>query len=89
MGQGPGTFPGVGFVAAGGIYYQRQNVDAVTVRGVEAALQWSDGPWSIGGARARPARGSTRLATPSRWTAFAPPKLPLFGQPFRGMGQRW
>lgn len=35
LGQGPGTFPGVGFVAAGGAYRQRQNVDAVESRGVE------------------------------------------------------
>ena len=35
LGQGPGPFPGVGFVAAGGTYRQRQNVDAVASRGVE------------------------------------------------------
>ena len=35
LGQGPGSFPGVGFVAAGGQFRQRQNVDAVTSRGVE------------------------------------------------------
>ena len=40
-------FSGVGFVARGGTYYQRRNVDAVTVRGVEAALMWSRGPWSL------------------------------------------
>ncbi len=33
LGRGPGTFPGVGFVA--GEYRQRQNVDAVSVRGLE------------------------------------------------------
>jgi len=35
MGQGPGAFPGVGFVAAGGAYRVRQNIDAVHSRGVE------------------------------------------------------
>jgi outer membrane receptor protein involved in Fe transport len=35
MGQGPGTFAGVGFVAAGGSYRVRENVDAVVSRGVE------------------------------------------------------
>ncbi|HTU11640.1 MAG TPA: TonB-dependent receptor [Allosphingosinicella sp.] len=35
LGQGPGTFPGVGFVQAGGTYRQRRNVDAVASRGVE------------------------------------------------------
>jgi outer membrane receptor protein involved in Fe transport len=35
LGRGPGTFPGVGFVAAGGEYRMRQNIDAIKVRGVE------------------------------------------------------
>ena len=47
LGQGPGVFPGVGFVAAGGTYRQRQNVDAVKVRGLEASAEWTRGPWSV------------------------------------------
>lgn len=47
LGHGPGVFPGVGFVPAGGTYYERQNVDAVDVRGIEASAVWTDGPWSI------------------------------------------
>jgi outer membrane receptor protein involved in Fe transport len=47
LGQGPGVFPEVGFVAAGGTYRQRQNVDAVQVRGVEASAEWTSGPWSV------------------------------------------
>jgi outer membrane receptor protein involved in Fe transport len=35
LGQGPGSFPGVGFVGAGGQYRMRANVDAITSRGVE------------------------------------------------------
>jgi vitamin B12 transporter len=35
LGQGPGNFPGVGFVAAGGQVRMRQNVDAVESRGIE------------------------------------------------------
>ena len=49
LGHGPGIFPGVGFVAAGGSFLQRQNVDAVNVRGVEAAANWSEGDWSARG----------------------------------------
>ncbi len=45
MGQGPGVFPGVGFVAAGGTYFQRENVDAVRVHGLEASATWTQGPW--------------------------------------------
>jgi vitamin B12 transporter len=36
LGQGPGVFPGVGFVAAGGTYRQRQNLDAIRSKGIEA-----------------------------------------------------
>lgn len=35
LGQGPGNFAGVGFVAAGGTYRQRQNLDAIVSKGVE------------------------------------------------------
>ena len=42
LGTGPGTFPGVGFVA--GEYRQRQNIDAVDVRGLELAAEMSRGP---------------------------------------------
>lgn len=35
LGQGPGAFPGVGFVAAGGAYRLRDNVDAIASRGIE------------------------------------------------------
>lgn len=43
LAQGPGTFPGVGFVSAAGFYRKRQNLDAVTAKGVEL-----DGSWSLG-----------------------------------------
>jgi vitamin B12 transporter len=35
LGQGPAVFPGVGFVAAGGQFRMRQNVDAIVSRGIE------------------------------------------------------
>jgi outer membrane receptor protein involved in Fe transport len=35
LGRGPGVFPGVGFVANGGAYRQRQNLDAINSKGVE------------------------------------------------------
>lgn len=47
LGEGPGVFPGVGFVPAGGSFRQRQNVDAVKVRGVEASGEWARGPWAL------------------------------------------
>jgi vitamin B12 transporter len=38
LGQGPGVFPIVGFVAAGGSYRQRQNLDSIHSKGIEADL---------------------------------------------------
>ena len=35
LGQGPGVFPGVGFVASGGTYRQRANLDAIVSKGLE------------------------------------------------------
>lgn len=49
LGSGPGVFPGVGFVAPGGAYRQRQNLRAIDAAGVEASAGWSKGPWSLTG----------------------------------------
>jgi vitamin B12 transporter len=35
QGTGPGNFPGIGFVAAGGAYRRRENLDAIDSKGVE------------------------------------------------------
>ena len=57
LGNGPGTFPQVGFVGAGGSFRQRQNVAAVKVRGIEFAAEWTRGPFSLrAGASATRAR---------------------------------
>ncbi len=45
LGSGPGLFPGVGFVGAGGVFRQRQNVDAIRTRGLELDASWANGPW--------------------------------------------
>lgn len=45
LGQGPGVFPGVGFVT--GFYQQRQNLDSIRVFGLEASGQAHRGPWSL------------------------------------------
>lgn len=44
LGTGPGNFQQVGFVAAGGTYRQRQNLDAIEARGVEAEAALTHGP---------------------------------------------
>jgi len=45
LGNGPGLFPVAGFVAAGGVFRQRQNVDAIRARGLEVDGSWASGPW--------------------------------------------
>ncbi len=47
LGTGPSTFPGVGFVAAGGAFRQRQNVDAIVSRGVELDASLALGRWHL------------------------------------------
>ncbi len=41
--SGPGTFPQVGLVAAGGVFRQRINVDAIVAKGVEVELHATRG----------------------------------------------
>ena len=47
QGRGPGSFPGVGFVAAGGFYRQRQNLDALSVWGWEVDARVRRGPFGL------------------------------------------
>jgi len=66
LGSGPGLFPQVGFVGAGGSYRQRQNGSPLLVHGLEANGGWHSGPWSIDGslsltrARQQSPEGATR-----------------------------
>lgn len=47
LGEGPGLFPGVGFVAPGGQYRQRRNLDAIEAQGVELQAGVEAGAWSV------------------------------------------
>ncbi|HYG49136.1 MAG TPA: TonB-dependent receptor, partial [Allosphingosinicella sp.] len=49
LGQGPGTFPGVGFVAPGGDYRRRGNLDSIEATGVELEARYGLGAWSLSG----------------------------------------
>ncbi|HLL31010.1 MAG TPA: TonB-dependent receptor [Allosphingosinicella sp.] len=49
LGRGPGTFPGVGFVAAGGNYRQRGNLDSIEAKGVELDARYAFGAWTLSG----------------------------------------
>ncbi len=46
-GVGPGVFPEVGFVAAGGTYRVRRNLDAIVARGIEAEAHVTRGAWRL------------------------------------------
>jgi outer membrane receptor protein involved in Fe transport len=77
IGHGPGQFPGVGFVA--GNFSQRQNLDAVKVRGVELSGEAHRGPWLV-----RLAASVTRTRVSSDGAAAAldgmrPAQTPAFG----------
>jgi vitamin B12 transporter len=47
LGVGPGNFPGVGFVAAGGVYRRRQNLDAIDSGGVELDAAYEAGAFTL------------------------------------------
>lgn len=47
LGQGPGIFPNVGFLPAGGIYRQRRNLPAIHSRGLEADAAIAIGRWQL------------------------------------------
>ena len=47
LGTGPATFPQVGFVAAGGVFRQRLNVDAIDVKGLEATATLPIGDFKL------------------------------------------
>jgi vitamin B12 transporter len=49
LGRGPGTFPGVGFVASGGDFRRRSNLDAIVARGAELDARYSLGAWTLSG----------------------------------------
>lgn len=45
--RGPGTFPGVGFVSAAGVFRQRQNLDAIRSNGIELDARIRAGKWRM------------------------------------------
>ena len=82
LGAGPGTFPQVGFVASGGSYRQRQNVDAVKVHGLELGAEWARGPWAIraGASLTRARISATDVAAPLE--GLRPAQTPRFAGTF-------
>lgn len=62
LGEGPGTFPGVGFVA--GAYRQRRNIDAIDARGIELDGAVTRGAFTLSGGYAL-ARARVRAGGPA------------------------
>ena len=88
LGQGPGMFPLVGFVASGGAFRQRQNIDAVNVRGLEASALWGSGPWSLsGGVSLTHARMETS-GPASRLDGLRPAQTPRFAATLTGSWEK-
>lgn len=78
LGQGPGIFPQVGFVSAGGAFRQRENVDAVNVRGLEASAQWSSGPWALRAAASLTHARMETQGTAANLNGLRPSQTPNF-----------
>ncbi len=72
-GAGPGIFPGVGFVAAGGTYRVRQNLDAIRATGFELDAAWRSGPFS---ARTAWSHVRSRVRDPSALDGLRPAQTP-------------
>lgn len=47
VGQGPGFFPGIGFVPSGGLARQRQNLEAIKATGIELDARFRFAEWSL------------------------------------------
>jgi outer membrane receptor protein involved in Fe transport len=47
MGAGPGQFPGVGFVGAGGSFRRRGNLDSIRAQGIELEAGLTMARWSL------------------------------------------
>jgi outer membrane receptor protein involved in Fe transport len=73
QGTGPGAFPLVGFVAAGGTYRVRRNLDAVRATGVEVDAAWRTGPIGI---RASWSRIDARVSDSSALDRLRPAQVP-------------
>ena len=78
LGQGPGTFPAVGFVGAGGEFRQRQNLDSIAVRGVEANGELRRGPWVLRGSASLADAEVRATGVPAGLNGLRPAQTPRF-----------
>ncbi len=76
-GQGPGTFPLVGFVAASGAYRMRENLDAIRARGAEVDARWAAGAWSVSASYAHTASRVEASGAAAGLNGLRPAQTPL------------
>jgi hypothetical protein len=89
---GPGNFPRVGFLPAGGSLRERRNVGHIDAKGLEVSFNWQGGTRApsftlsasatdarVDGAAALPQLTGRRPAQAPRWSAIASARLPVSG----------
>ena len=77
MGVGPGTFPQVGFVGAGGAYRVRENLDAIRSRGVEIDAHYALGAVRLSGSYAHTAARVRASGVAAPLEGLRPAQTPL------------
>ncbi len=87
LGVGPGTFPRVGFLPAGGAYRQRQNLGRIEAFGIEADANWSFGPLDLRLGAAATDAEVTRAAAAPQLVGLRPAQAPEYTATF-GLGWR-
>jgi vitamin B12 transporter len=79
LGEGPGTFAGVGFVAAGGQYRRRSNIEAIETRGIEVDGRYDWGRWSLSGGYSYADARVRALGAALRLNGLRPAQTPRHG----------
>lgn len=74
--NGPGTFPGVGFVSAAGVYRRRENLDAVHARGIELDAGYRMGEIRLAGSYAYTRSRVDATGVPASLDGLSPAQTP-------------
>jgi outer membrane receptor protein involved in Fe transport len=92
LGVGPGAFPRVGFLPAGSVYRQRENLGRIEAWGIEADAQWTFGALELRAALAATEAEVTRAPAAPQLEGLRPAQAPeltvTFGAVWR-IAPRW
>lgn len=92
LGVGPGTFPRVGFLPAGGAYRQRQNLGRIEAWGIEAEGAWRFGAFDLRAGLAATDAEVTRAPAAPQLEGLQPAQAPEFTATFGALWRidaRW